>query len=147
VIVPHDDERELRRFLREAHAELDPAPPEFAATLSAARRRGDLHRAGRRRHLRLVAAAAALLVALAVSIRFVRSRPAAPEVGEALRQAAALGEWRAPSDFLASLPGAEGLESTPRFGSTGELQRSLSAAIAAEGDPKGAGRGPSGEPL
>lgn len=119
--MSHNDERELRRLLRNAHEVLDPAPPQFAATLAAARRRGDCRRASR---VPTTAAAAATFVVVAASIYAIylgRPQPTDPDTTGALRIIESLSAWREPTAFLDRIPGAELLEDPPPLGASGSL--------------------------
>lgn len=80
--------------------------PALGATLAAARARGVPKRVRRLR----VAAALAAGLALAVLL----TRPGRPDRPVAIDPAAV--RWRAPTDFLLTLPGSELLRTLPRLG-------------------------------
>jgi hypothetical protein len=116
--VPHDDERELKRLLSEAHEALDPEPPAFAALLAAARRTADQRHDRRKARLRWTMAAAGGAAALIIGAYglFVPRRASDGEAATTVRWAESLAEWRAPTDFLGRAPGAELLRELPTFG-------------------------------
>ena len=134
--MPHDDERALRHFLKNAHRALDPKPPGFEATLAAARRRGDRRGQGPRMRWRIataVAAVAAVTLTLVGLGLFDRHRPMNLDPTEALQLAESLRSWRGPTDFLHRPPGADLLESLPRLHWTTTLTdaRAVAEALAA----------------
>lgn len=114
--MPHDDERELKRFLSEAHTALDPETPDFAAMLGAARRAAD--RSQERSKVRLrwaMAGGAAVLVFGAYGLLAPR-RASEGDAATAVRWAESLGAFLGPTDFLGRPPGAQLLQDLPRFG-------------------------------
>jgi hypothetical protein len=107
-----NDDSRLRAFFRELHEEIDAAVPDFDSVVRPVSPRHP--GAAIVRALALALAAGALLLAVRVWPR------RAPAGDEAMRLAAALGRWEAPTDFLLRTPGAEFLESPPRFGAANE---------------------------
>ena len=107
-----NDDVRLRAFFRELHEERGTTVPDFAPlTRPAAPRRGG---ATIGRALALALAAGALLLV-------VRAWPRrAPADDEAMRLAAALGRFEAPTDFLLLTPGVEFLQSPPSLGGANE---------------------------
>ena len=119
-MADRDDERQ-RQLVREAladehRARARRAPPFERLWAQAAATAEGARTAGRRRpriRLAVAAALAALVGAVAVGLWLDVRRGSQQD--RALRLAAAVGEWRAPLDFLLDTPGREWLESTPSW--------------------------------
>ncbi len=115
-MVPDDDERELKRFLSEAHAALDPETPDFTAMLAAARQVADRRQERSRARLRWVMAGGAVILVFGVYGLLAPRRASEGDAATAVRWAESLGAFRGPTDFLGRPPGAELLRDMPRFG-------------------------------
>ncbi len=107
------DDRKLRAFFREAHERLDSPPPPFAGLIRPVSETGS---APARRAATAIAAAIALVVVAGVLLLVMRGRLSSVRDDDALRLAADLGHWEAPTDFLLQTPGIEFFRETPRFG-------------------------------
>ncbi len=118
-------ERELlKRALAEAHRSTRRRTPAFGVLWSravAARKRP--RRAPGSRRLALGAAAAAALVLAATLALWTADRQSRSELEGAMTIAAALGEWKAPLDFLLETPGKEWLEAAPRWDPAAAAER------------------------
>jgi hypothetical protein len=106
MIEDHDRDLRERFVALRRHVATD-APP-FQATVATARARGSA-RWGRRG---LWLAAAALAASVALALLLVRRGRPDGHVGIDLTAV----RWRAPTDFLLTLPGSELLRSVPRLG-------------------------------
>lgn len=104
--MAHDESDLRERFARLRHETAADAPA-FRATLAGARARG-VPPPGLRRLRLAVAVAAGLALALLLT------RPGRPGGRVAIDPTAV--RWRAPTDFLLTLPGNELLRSVPRLG-------------------------------
>jgi len=117
-MIEHDD-RDLRKRFEALRREATAGTPPFQATVTAARARRETAAPPRRRALGLAAAAVVALVAIAlISTR---------RHGDGVRVAIDLTtvRWRAPTDFLLTLPGDELLRSVPRLGPWSHDRRTL----------------------
>lgn len=115
-----DSERRLlTSLLAEVHRRQRNRTPPFEDVWSRAVAESAAARAARPRkpRIRLAVAAAAVAVAvLGATIGWWIDSRRSRELDRALAAAAAVGEWRAPLDFLLETPGREWLASTPRWG-------------------------------
>ena len=108
-MTDHDD-RKLRAFFRAAHERLDPTPPPLAGLIR------PTTAAPTRRPVAALAAAAALVLVSGALWLIMQSGPSMVRDDEALRLAAELSDWEAPTDFLLQTPGIEFFREAPHFG-------------------------------
>ena len=107
-MTDHDDKK-LRAFFNESHERLDPPPPALAGLLRPAA-------VPARRTVVTIAAAAAMALIAGALWLIVPGDPSTVRDDGALRLAAELAEWEAPTDFLLQTPGIEFFQEAPRFG-------------------------------
>lgn len=107
------DDSKLRALFHEAHERFDPPPPALAGLIRPAA-------SGRavptRRTTAVLAAAVGLLLVAAALWLIMRGGRSTVRDDEALRLAAELGDWEAPTDFLLQTPGIEFFREAPSFG-------------------------------
>ncbi len=116
-MIEHDD-RDLRKRFEALRREATAGTPPFQATVTAARARRETAAPPRRRALGLAAAVVALVAIALVSTRRVRD-------GVRVEIDLTTVRWRAPTDFLLTLPGDELLRSVPRLGPWSHDRRTL----------------------
>lgn len=118
-MIEHDDRHLKQAFEALRRAAAAETPP-FDATVVAARARRAATR-GRR----AVAVAAAVVVAVAIVALVVLLPGRGARDGSPLQVDLATVQWRAPTDFLLTLPGDELLRSVPQLGRRSLDRRTL----------------------